>query len=189
MDVASEYALAYALTTTAGVRAMLALAAVAIAAHFHVIHPPQAFAWLAAPLAMYVFGGLAVVELFADKVPLLDHALHVAQVALKPAAAAVLVGGTLHAPSQEALITLMVLGGLNALGVHAAIAGIRGASTVATAGAGNPVVSTAEDAGSIGSLVVAFVAPLIAAALAIGFTIALIVLARTAYVRARAIRG
>ncbi len=189
MDAASEYALAYALTTTAGVRALLALAAVSIAAHFHVIHPPEAFAWLAAPLAMWLLGGLAVVEILADKVPLLDHLLHVGQVALKPAAAAVLVGGTLNPPSHEALITLMVLGALNALGVHAAIAAVRGASTVTTGGAGNPVVSTAEDAGSIGSLVVSFVAPFVAALLAICFTIALIALARTAYVRARAIRG
>lgn len=188
MDAASQYALAYALTTTAGVRAMLALAAVAIAVHFHLLHPPDAFAWLGAPLAMWVLSGLAILEILGDKVPLLDHALHVAQIAVKPAAAAVLVGGTLSPPSHQALVTLMVLGGLNALGIHAAIAAVRGASTVTTGGVGNPVVSTAEDAGSVGSLVVAFAAPLIAAALALCFTVAIVVLARTAYVRARAMR-
>lgn len=189
MDALSQYALAYALTTAAGVRALLALAAVSVAAHFHVIAPPGAFAWLAAPAAMWILGGLAVVEILADKVPLLDNALHVAQVAVKPAAAAILVGGTLHPPSHQALVTLMVLGGLNALGVHAAVAAVRGASTVTTGGVANPVVSAAEDAGSIGSLIVAFIAPLVAAALAICFTIALIVLARTAFVRARAMRS
>lgn len=189
MDAASQYALAYALTTTAGVRALLALAAVAVAAHFHVVHPPVAFAWLGAPIAMWILIGLALVEMLGDKVPLLDHVLHVAQIAVKPAAAAILVGGTLHPPSHDALVTLMVLGGLNALGIHAAVAAVRGASTVTTGGVGNPVVSTAEDAGSIGSLFVAFIAPIIAAALAICFTIALIVLARTAFVRARAMRN
>ena len=114
MDAAGQYALAYALTTTAGVRAMVALAAVAIAAHFNLIHPPGAFAWLGSPIAMWVLGGFAVVEILADKVPLLDHALHVAQIAVKPAAAAVLVGGSLHAQSHEALVTLMILGALNA---------------------------------------------------------------------------
>ncbi len=189
MDTAAQYALAYALTTTAGVRALLALAAVAISAHFNLIHPPDAFAWLGSPVAMWVLGGLAVVEIFADKIPLLDHTLHVAQIAVKPAAAAILVGGSLHAPSHEVLVTLMILGALNALGVHAAVASVRGASTIATGGIGNPVVSTAEDAGSIGSLILAFAAPLIAAALAICFTIGLGLLARAAYVRVRTVRS
>jgi len=189
MDALSQYALAYALTTAAGVRALLALAAVSVAAHFHIIQPPAPFAWLAAPAAMWILGGLAIVEILADKVPLLDSLLHVAQVAVKPAAAAILVGGTLHPPSHQALVTCMVLGGLNALGVHAAVAAVRGASTVTTGGVANPVVSTIEDAGSIGSLIVAFVAPLVAAALAICFTIVLIVLARGAFARVRAMRS
>jgi hypothetical protein len=189
MDAFGQYALAYSLTTTAGVRALLALAAVSIAVHFHLIRPPDTFAWLASPVAMWVLGGFAVVEILADKVPLLDHVLHVAQIALKPTAAAILVGGTLHAQTNETLITLMILGALNALGVHAAIASVRGASTVATGGIANPVVSTAEDVGSIGSLVLAFAAPLIAAALAVCFTIVLIVLARAAFLRVRAIRS
>jgi hypothetical protein len=136
-----------------------------------------------------VLGGFAIVEILADKIPLLDHALHVAQIAVKPAAAAVLVGGSLHAQSHEALVTLMILGALNALGVHAAIASVRGASTLATGGIGNPAVSTVEDAGSIGSLILAFAAPLIAAALAICFTVALGLFARAAYVRVRTIRS
>jgi hypothetical protein len=189
MDAVSQYALAYALTTTAGVRALLALAALAVATHFHLVRPPEAFAWLGSPVAMWSLGGLAILEIVADKVPLLDHLLHVAQVAVKPAAAAILVGGTLHAPSHEALIALMILGALNALGIHAAVASVRGASTLATGGLGNPVVSTAEDAGSLGSAVLAFAAPLIAAALAIGFTILLILLARAALLRLRATRG
>lgn len=185
MDAASQYALAYALTTTAGVRALLSLTAVAIAAHFHLVHPPEAFAWLGSTAAMWTLGGFAVVEILADKVPLLDHVMHVAQIALKPAAGAILVGGSVHAQSHDAIVTLMVLGALNALGVHAAVASLRGASTVTTGGVANPVVSTAEDAGSIGSLLVAFVAPFAAAAIAIAFSITLALVARAAYRRVR----
>ncbi|HKU82141.1 MAG TPA: DUF4126 domain-containing protein [Candidatus Tumulicola sp.] len=187
MDAASQYALAYALTTSAGVRALLSLAAVAVATHFHLLHPPAGFAWLGSTAAMWSLGALAVLEILADKVPLLDHVLHVAQIALKPAAAAIVVGGSVHAQSHEALVTLMVLGALNALGVHAAVASVRGASTIATGGIANPVVSSAEDAGSIGALVVAFAAPFVAAAMALVFSVALAVFVRSAYRRVRAV--
>ena len=189
MDAATQYALAYALTTAAGVRALLSLTAVAVAAHFHVLHPPETFAWLGSNAAMWTLGVLAAVEMLADKVPLLDHVLHFLQVALKPAAAAVVVGGSLHAPSHDALVTLMVLGALNALGVHAAVATVRAASTVTTGGVANPAVSTVEDAGAIGALILSFVAPFVAAVLALLFTAALAALAVTAYHRFRAARA
>ncbi|MBV8434452.1 MAG: DUF4126 domain-containing protein [Candidatus Eremiobacteraeota bacterium] len=189
MDAAAQYAFAYALTTTAGVRSLLALAAVAVAAHVHWMHPPAGFVWLGSATAMWILIGVAVVELLADKVPVLDHAVHFVQIAGKPAAGAILVGGSVHAQSHELLIGLMVLGALNALGIHAAIASVRGASTMTTGGAGNPFVSVVEDAGAIGSLIIAFVAPFAAALLAVAFTIALILLARAAYHRMRAARA
>jgi hypothetical protein len=185
VDAATQYALAYALTTTAGVRALLALTAVAVATHFALIHPPQGFAWLGSVAVMWTLGALAIVEMLADKVPLLDHALHFLQIALKPAAAAIIVGGAVHAPSHAALIGLMVLGGLNALGVHAGIATLRGASTIATGGVANPAVSVAEDAGSIGALFLTFIAPLVGAILAVVFTIGLAIMIRTAYRKLR----
>jgi hypothetical protein len=186
VDAASQYALAYALTTTAGVRAVLSLAFVSVALHLGFLHAPPGFGWLAATGAMWSLIGVAVVEILADKVPLLDHAMHAVQVVVKPAAAAILVGGSVHAASYETLAGLMVLGALNALGVHAAIASIRGISTVATAGTANPMISTVEDGGAVGSLVLAFLAPFAAAALALVFSIALFVIARSTYRRVRA---
>jgi uncharacterized membrane protein len=184
MDPATQYAFAYALTTTAGVRALLALAAVAIAAHLGWMHPPAGFAWLGSTTAMWVLIGFAIAEMFADKIPLLDHAVHFVQIAGKPAAGAILVGGSLHAQSQEALIGLMVVGALNALGVHTAVAAVRGASTVTTGGVANPAVSLVEDIGSAIALIVAFLAPFFAAALAIAFTILLIAVVKWLHARA-----
>jgi hypothetical protein len=186
MDPASQYALAYALSTTAGVRALLPLAAVAVAAHAGIVHPPSGFAWLGSTGAMWVLLVAALVEILADKLPLVDHGMHVLGVVSKPAAAAILVGGSLHGQPQGVLITLMVLGALNALGVHAAVASVRGASTIATAGVANPVVSMVEDAGTVGSLVLAYLVPFVAALLALCCTTWLFVLARHAYRRVRA---
>jgi uncharacterized membrane protein len=184
MDAAAQYAFAYALTTTAGVRALLALAAVSVAAHLGWMHAPAAFAWLGSTTAMWVLIGFAVVEILADKVPFLDHAVHFVQVAGKPAAGAILVGGSVHAQSHEMLIGLMVVGALNALGIHVAVASLRGASTVTTGGIANPAVSLTEDVGAAVSLLVAFLAPFVAAAFAIVFTLALVFFVRWLHARA-----
>jgi Domain of unknown function (DUF4126) len=180
MDAAAQYALAYALTTTAGVRALFPLAAASVAVHLGFLHSPPGFAWLGASHTMWILIGVAAAEILADKVPLVDHALHVVGVVVKPAAAAVLVGGSVHAQSHQLLLALMVLGALNALGIHAAVATVRGASTVTTAGIANPAISTIEDAGSIGGSLLAFFAPFVAAFLALCFAGALIVMAGTA---------
>ncbi|PZR59731.1 MAG: hypothetical protein DLM50_01085 [Candidatus Meridianibacter frigidus] len=181
MDAAAQYALAYALTTTAGIRAIMPLAAVAIAAHLGILHPPAAFAWLGHASVMWALCAIAGVELLADKVPLLDHGLHFLQIALKPAAAAIIVGGAVHPQNHDTLVLLMVAGALNALGVHSAVAATRAVSTVGTAGIANPALSAAEDAGSIVTLLVGFFAPFLAAALALLLTILLVVLARRVY--------
>jgi hypothetical protein len=188
MDNASQYALAYALSTTAGVRPLLSLAALSIAIHVHAVAPPESFAWLASNGSLWILVACAIVEIVADKVPFLDHAIHVIQVAVKPAAAAVLVGGTVHPPSHVALVALMVAGALAALGVHGAIASMRGASTATTAGLANPVVSTAEDAGSIGALALSFFAPIVAAVVAACFMLSIFFAGKAAYRRFRTAR-
>jgi hypothetical protein len=185
MDSIAQYALAYALTTSAGVRALLPLAAVSVAARYGWIHPSGAFAWLGTSVAMWVLIGVAVLEMLADKVPVLDHLLHFVQVASKPAAAAILIGGTTHPHSNAELVFLMGIGALNTLGIHAAVAGTRLATTAATAGFASPVLSIAEDAGSIGGIVLAFVAPIVAAMFALIFSVLLFIGARGIYRRMR----
>lgn len=181
MDSASQYALAYALTTTAGVRGVLALAAASIAAHVGFLHPPLSLSWLGSATAMWSLIGVAAIDIAADKVPFLDHAMHIIGVTVKPAAGAILVAGTLHPPSQQMLIALMTLGALNTLGIHAAIALARGASTVSTGGIANPAISLGEDGVSICALILAFVAPVVAAFGAICFTIAIFLIGRFVY--------
>lgn len=181
MDSAGQYALAYALTTSAGIRALLPLALVSIAAHFGYVHAPQPYEWLGSTNVTLVLIGMALLELFADKIPLLDHALHFVQVLTKPAAAAILVAGTAHPQSQNLLAGLMVLGALNALGVHTFTSSVRVASTATTAGIANPVISTFEDVVAIGLTVLAFLTPFLAAALALIAAIVLFRIGRGAF--------
>jgi len=162
-----QYAIAYALSSAAGLRAIFALAVVSLAIHAGWFHPPANLAWLDAWPVTIALLALAVLESVADKVPLLDHSLHVAQTVLKPAIAAILVAGTLHGLPAAALVSLVVLGALNALGIHAAAASGRGLSTVVTGGFGNPIVSLLEDIGALGLSVTAFLAPWLGVVLAV----------------------
>lgn len=171
MDAAAQYALAYALTTSAGLRGLLTLAVVSVAVHFGWLHAPDAFVWLGSTTVTIVLVAVALVDFVGDKVPVVDHALHAVNLVVKPAAAAILVGGAVHPHSNTELIALMVLGALNALGVAGASAAIRGTSTATTAGMANPFVSLFEDVVAGVTIVLGFIAPFLAAALALVLTV------------------
>jgi uncharacterized membrane protein len=185
MDPAAQYALAYALTTSAGLRGLLTLAAVSVAVHLGLFHPPQSFAWLGSDNVTVVLVLVAAVEVLGDKVPLIDHAFHAVQIALKPVAAAILVGGVVHTQHPLELYALMALGALNALGVHAVSATTRGASTALTAGVANPGLSLVEDIIAVALIVCAFLAPVFAAGAAILLTVLIVRGARAIWRRSR----
>lgn len=185
MDATTQYALAYALTTTAGLRGFLTLFAASVAAHYNIIHPSPAFAWLGATGTVVVLGVFALIELVADKVPTVDHALHAVSFAVRPVAAAILVGGTVNTSSPAELAGLMAAGALNALVVHTSSATARAASTATTFGLANPVLSVIEDVVTIGGLILSFAFPILAAILALILVITLIVIGRRVYLSLR----
>jgi uncharacterized membrane protein len=184
MDAATQYALAYALTTTAGLRGFLTLFAASVAAHYHWIHPSAGFTWLGADGTVIVLGIFALLELVADKIPAVDHALHAVSFAVRPVAAAILVGGTVNTSNPAELYSLMAAGALNSLVVHTSSAATRAASSATTFGLANPLISVVEDVLTIGGLVVSFAFPILGAVLALIFVIVLIVLARRIFARA-----
>jgi uncharacterized membrane protein len=185
MDVTTEYAFAFALTTTAGLRGFLALLVASLAAHAGWIHLNAPYAWLGSDGASMVLAVFAVLEILADKIPVVDNALHLIYFIVRPAAAAILVGGTVHAPNQGDLIALMIVGALNAFVVHGASAAARAASTTSTFGAANSTMSVGEDVVALGGGVLAIAVPLLAGTLALAFLIALLFIVRRISVRAR----
>lgn len=185
MDAATQYALAYALTTTAGLRGFLTLFAASVAAHYHWIHPSAGFTWLGADGTVIVLGIFALLELVADKVPAVDHALHAISFGVRPLAAAILVGGTVNTSNAAELYGLMAAGALNSLVVHTSSAATRAASSATTLGFANPVISVVEDVLTIAGIVVSFVFPILAAILALALVVTLIVVAYRIYRNAR----
>jgi len=181
LDV-SSFATAYGLSTSIGLRPFLVLALASIAMHLGYLHPAHAFASLGSDGATWLLAGLAVLEFAGDKVPVVDHALHVLHFATKPIAAALLVGSALPAhpdgSADLANYALMGLGAFNALGIHTGVATLRGASTALSGGIANPFVSLAEDVVAIVATLLAVTAPLVGAFVAIAITVVLLVVAR-----------
>lgn len=187
IDAAAGYALAYALTTTAGLRGFLTLLAASIAVHVGWIHPSASFAWLGSDAAIAVLAIFAVLELLADKFPGVDHAMQAVYFVARPVAAAILVGATVHPSDEAELYAMMAAGGLNALVVHGSASTARVASTVTTGGLGNVALSFLEDGITSAGLLLAFVKPVFAAVLALAFVVFLVIVARATVARVRAL--
>ena len=137
---------AFGLSTSAGLNAYLPLLIVALTAKYTDLITLQApFDALTNPWVIAVLVVLLIIELVADKVPLVDHANDVIQTVIRPAAGAILFAGTSNAVSDIHPVFAMALGIISAGGVHATKATVRPVITATTGGLGNPVMSVAED--------------------------------------------
>src|SRR5512138_3411730 len=163
MDIAtlSEFlptlALAIALAASAGLRAWLPLLLAGGLARMGVLDLGPSFQFLASNKALVLFGVATVIELVGDKIPAVDHALDVLGTPLRPAAGALLAASVLGTVSDPltALVIGTAVGAPSALVPHAAKAALRTASTAATGGLANPVLSLLEDVLSVLTFVLA----------------------------------
>jgi Domain of unknown function (DUF4126) len=111
---------------------------------------------------LVVLAALTAADFVGDKIPAVDHVLHAIGTVVHPAAGAVLFTGQTGLETDIPDLVAIAAGGLTAGSVHGARAAVRPASTVSTAGIGNPVLSLGEDAGSIVLTAVAFALPVLA---------------------------
>lgn len=170
-------ALAYSLSTVAGLRASLTIVALSVAVHMHLVQPPEAFAWVGSDATLLLVCLFAVADFFGDKIPLIDHGLHLVHAGLAPLAG--VVAAVTVDPSDAVMMTMVgIVGGFVAFGVHALRTMIRAGSSTFSFGALNPVISFIEDLIAFFGIVLAFIAPFVIAAFAILTTIALVRLAR-----------
>jgi hypothetical protein len=164
----SSYAVAMSLSTAAGIRPFLTLAICALMMYAGYLHPSPQFAWLGSPGDAILLSFLALLEFGSDKIPILDHAMHVVHFATKPIAAVIIAGSTIPAGDPHvATYVTMGIAALNALGIHTALAGTRAASTTATLGLANPVVSFIEDIVAVFGIVIAFALPFLGLAISV----------------------
>lgn len=172
------------LAACAGFRAWLPLLLTGLLARFEIVQLHESFAFLSSAPALVLFGIATVVEIGADKVPMLDHGLDTISTFIRPAAGALLAAAALYDapdPLFASVVGLMV-GAPTALVPHAAKSAARAASTTMTAGLANPMISVAEDVAALALFIVAIMVPVILVA---GLFVVLLLLLRWRSKRAR----
>ena len=152
------------LAASCGLRTFLPLLMVAIAARFQLFgfEPNGALAWLGSWPALLALGIATVAEFIGDKIPVVDHALAAVGTVSRPAAGAVAAASAFHlADPGTAALAGLIVGAPTAFAFHTAQSGTRIASTATTAGLGNPIVSLVEDVLAVGTVIIAFAAPIL----------------------------
>lgn len=152
------------LAAAAGLRAFLPLLLLSLAARLQLfgIDLNDSAAWLGSDAALITLGLATALELLADKVPFLDHALSAIGTVTRPVAAVVAAGSVFAGVDPVvAAVAGVVIGAPTALAFHAAQSGTRIASTATTGGLLNPVVSIVEDLLAVLTAGLAIIAPLL----------------------------
>lgn len=175
--LAFQVAMGIGLAASAGLRAFLPLLVISIAGKVGWVPLADRFEWLATWPAVIVFGVAVVMELLADKVPLVDNLLDTLQVWLKPVVGALLAVAVLTELEPLPATVLGIMAGASSAGiVHIVKAKVRLLSSALTAGIGNPILSLIEDAvaliGAILSVVVPFLIVVVVALAIIGIYVA-----------------
>lgn len=145
------------LSGAAGLNAWLPAFAGALLTRLGVVDLGDPFDELSRTPALVVLGVLMTADFVGDKVPAVDHVLHVVGTVVAPVSGTVLFTGE----TDASVLVSAVAGGSTAGAIHAARAAIRPVSTATTLGLGNPVLSLIEDLGSATLVLLAFVAPVL----------------------------
>ncbi len=177
---------AVGLAAATGFRIFIPALIAAIAARAGLLPLSEGFQWLASTPALVVLLLATLIELCANAIPWLDHALDVlatpaAIVAGFLLSAAVL--GDLDPMLRWSLAAVVGGGGAALVQIPTAIA--RGVSTWTTGGVANPVVSTAEAVGSTGLSIASVLVPFFAVLL-LALLVAFVLIRRRDRSRSRA---
>lgn len=149
------------LSGAAGLNAYIPLLLVGILSRLGLMELAQPFDMLANP---WVLGGIALIgalDFVGDKIPGVDHLLHVVGGLVNTVAGAILFASQTGVADLPPAMS-MALGLIVAGGVHGTKAAIRPVATGTTAGLGNPLVSFVEDGVSLLMSILAVFLPILA---------------------------
>lgn len=157
------------LSTAAGLNAYIPLLVVGVLANLTgAVRLPQGYEWLGEWWVLAIFAVLLVAEFALDKVPVVDHVNDLIQTAVRPASGGAVFSATAAAAELDGSAWMAehpwagwLLGIAAALAAHLLKAGTRAVVNTTTGGVGAPVISTMEDAGSLGMSLVAIFLPVL----------------------------
>lgn len=164
--IVPSLAMGIGLAACAGIRAWLPLLMAGGLARWGIIELGPSFQFIAGNRALILFGVATVIEILADKVPAVDHALDSISTVLRPAAGSLLAASVLWQVSDPltALALGVAVGAPTSLVPHAAKSLLRAASTTFTGGLANPLISILEDLMVVALFVLTVLIPVVVAA-------------------------
>jgi hypothetical protein len=167
--IVPSLAMGIGLAACAGIRAWLPLLLAGAMARWGIIELGSSFQFITSDRALILFGVATVIEILADKVPAVDHALDTLSTVLRPAAASLLAASVLWQVSDPltALALGVAVGAPTSLVPHAAKSLLRAASTTFTGGLANPLISVLEDLIAVALFVLTVLVPVAVAAVLI----------------------
>jgi Domain of unknown function (DUF4126) len=180
---------ALGLSTAAGLNAYIPLLVVGLLARYtSLIQLSAPYDVLSNPWVLLGLALIALLDLIGDKIPGVDHALHLVGTVVHPVAGLVL--GLATASGGQVDPTLAAICGLIAAGVtHGTRMIARPVATATTAGTANPVVSALEDIASLIMSLLAVLIPALAFLLLIVLAIAMVRVVRGVLRRRQTVRG
>lgn len=161
-------ALGIGLSASTGFRVFIPLMIAGVAARMGVLPLNESFSWISSNMALITFGVAALFEVAAYYIPFVDNLLDTIAMPLA------IGGGTLLAasvlPIDEGFmrwITALIVGGGASAVVQGGTSALRLLSSGTTAGIGNPIVSTGENAAAIGFPLMVILMPVVMTAILI----------------------
>ena len=153
---------AFGLAGASGLNATLPLFLTSLLSRLGYVHLAAPFTALQSDIAFYGLLVLTVVEIAADKIPIVDSGFHAVMLPLAAASGAILFAveaGTIKTADPGLLIILSLLAGAATAGtVHVSRATVRPVTNLALLG---PVASGVEDVLSAALVIAAFLLPVV----------------------------
>ena len=151
------------LASASGFRVFLPVFALSLASYFNVIPLNESWAWIGGLPALISFGVAMVFEIFGYYIPFIDNLLDTIATPLAAIAGFVVMSSTMVDISPTMTTILAIIAGSgSATAFQGLTTTTRLASSVKTAGLGNPVVSTAETGTAITLSTFAIFLPIVA---------------------------
>jgi hypothetical protein len=173
-----DLALAAALAWGAGLRLYLVVFVLGLAGWGGWWPLPEHLQGLAHPMVLAASGFMALVELFADKLPWLDSLWDLLHTLIRIPAGAALAAGVFGDAGTATTLAAALLGGSLTAATHLTKSGTRAAVNTSPEPFSNLALSLSEDVVVIGGAWLAFEHPLVFLALLMGFLLAAALLLR-----------
>jgi hypothetical protein len=184
MEVLLSVCLGFGLSAACGFRIFVPFLIMSIASRSGHLDLAASFDWIGSDAAILAFAVASALEIGAYFVPWLDNLLDSAATPTAIVAGVLASAATIEGTSPLVGWTLAVVGGGSlAAVIQGGTTLLRGASSLMTAGFGNPIVSSAEAGGAVTLASLAILVPLVAAMFAL--TVVLAVATRSARALAR----